>query len=168
MKRLLKELITRKYSKQIAKTEYDVNAPIKEYSEEQIIKRIIDELGENAASQYIRCIGIDNDLLKYKSSGYYESEYEIATRFFINDFFKQAVVRKSKKIYFENVKRNANSYNYSISEETVKAIFAKIDEIADDQANNAREEAEKNEKIKLGNAEEMPKIEALFEEELNK
>lgn len=84
----------------MSKTTYDINAPISEYTEQQIEKRIFDELGYSAMFQYSYFAGCDFDeerfLCVVPSNGL---SLGICPEYFANDFFKEAVVRKAKKYY---------------------------------------------------------------------
>lgn len=153
---------------------YDVDAPIKEYTEEQITQRINDELGQEAVDQYRGCHGYkknyEHDRHPQTIEGFlysmglrcYDYEHEIDYEYFKNKFFKQAIVRKSKKLYYDEVKESIGG-NKEITKQQIIEGLAKIDEAAE----KIVQELKRQDEIKQKNAELLPEIDKLFEDELN-
>lgn len=117
MGKLLDKLFGKGKSKEKNKIVYDTNAPISEYTEEQIIARIEAEIptGNTAKSdagfQYESLWDIENGEIKFCyvdcfCKGHCES---INDEYFLNDFFREAVLAKAKKMIYDELKNQKYS-----------------------------------------------------------
>ncbi len=119
---------------------YDVHVPISEYSEKQIIKRISKELGKDAVHEYVNIgvIGVCNFLVC--DGGYFP--YDMNYLYFVNDFYKEAVILKAKSILYESL---AGYKNEDKKKREEKQVLSQIYEIANSYAKAAREALESEE-----------------------
>lgn len=138
------------------KVTYDVNAPIETYTEEQIIARIQDEVG--AVYEYGHLIIGDSKerQLAYDHKGFYS---DLSVGFFLNDFYKQAITLKAKKLLLQSYREKAKSCTQTITKAGFENDWENILTFIEDLVTKAKKETKRKEQ----NAEEMKKIEALFE-----
>ncbi len=144
---------------------YDVNAPISEYTEEQIIARIRDEitvqarLESSAAVQYKHLYDIEKGTLRCCEYLDIVRHYDVSDEYFLNDFFVEAVRRKMKKIIYRELKKDiAYSNCVVITPEFANNRLAELDEAISNHISRAKSKI----KVHTENANNESAIDEIF------
>ncbi len=157
----LLDKIFRRNKKQPTEVTYDVNAPISEYTEDQIRNRINEELAcpkdcsFSARYQYDWLCYISGGIIRFSGCG----TSNVSDELFLNDFFREAVLRKMKRKIYKDLKdKISSSTTVVVTAEMAKEKIEELETAVENHVKRAKEAIQ----VHKENAENEPMIDKLF------